>query len=151
MTRILILTLMALSTLDSNGQTRKVLFVCEHGAGKSVVAAAYFNKIAKERNLNWEATCRGTDPDPEIGQSTKEGLTSDKLLETNLKPQKLAKTDTSGVERIIVFTRLPDDFAKSIRQEDWSAVKNIDGTYQMRKEALIKKINEFFDSVEKQK
>ena len=26
-----------------------ILFVCEHGAAKSVIAAAYFDKLAKER------------------------------------------------------------------------------------------------------
>lgn len=29
--------------------SQTVLFVCEHGAAKSVIAAAHFNKIAKER------------------------------------------------------------------------------------------------------
>ena len=39
-----------------------VVFVCEHGAAKSVVATAYFNKLAAERNLPFRATFRGTVP-----------------------------------------------------------------------------------------
>lgn len=27
----------------------RIVFVCEHGAAKSVIAAAYFNKLAAER------------------------------------------------------------------------------------------------------
>ena len=30
-------------------QEQTVLFVCEHGAAKSVIAAAQFNKLAKEK------------------------------------------------------------------------------------------------------
>ena len=30
----------------------KVLFICPHGAGKSVLASAYFQRLAKERGLN---------------------------------------------------------------------------------------------------
>lgn len=141
---------MALSTIHGNGQTKKVIFVCEHGAGKSVVAAAYFNKIVKDRNLDWEASCRGTNPDEEVSAPTKEGLRSDNLLDPKLSPQKLAQGDTSNVEKIILFTKLPDDFKTTINSEDWSSIPNIDAKYEVRREALIKKINEFFDSLEKQ-
>ena len=142
---------MALSTVTGNGQTKKVVFVCEHGAGKSVVAAAYFNKIAKDRNLNWEASCRGTNPDEEVSAPTKEGLKSDNLLDPALSPKKLAPSDTSNVEKIILFAKLPDDFKTSVKSEDWSSLPNIDAKYEVRRDALIKKINEFFDSLEKQK
>ena len=37
-----------------------VVFVCEHGAAKSVIATAYFNKLAAERGLPFRATFRGT-------------------------------------------------------------------------------------------
>jgi hypothetical protein len=151
MKHLLIITFMALSTITGNGQTKKVVFVCEHGAGKSVVAAAYFNKIAKDRNLNWEASCRGTNPDEEVSAPTKEGLKSDNLLDPTLSPKKLAPGDTSNVEKIILFTKLPDDFKTSVKSEDWSSLPNIDAKYEVRRDALIKKINEFFDSLEKQK
>ena len=37
----------------------RVVFVCEHGAALSVVSAAYFNKIAKEEDLNLHALLVG--------------------------------------------------------------------------------------------
>ena len=33
----------------------RVVFVCEHGAAKSLIAAAYFNKLAGERGLSARA------------------------------------------------------------------------------------------------
>jgi arsenate reductase len=151
MKHLLIISLIALSTIPGNGQNKKVVFVCEHGAGKSVVAAAYFNKIAKDRNLDWEASCRGSNPDEEVSTPTNEGLKSDNLLDPALSPKKLSQSDTSNVEKIILFTKLPDDFKTSIKSEDWSSLPNIDAKYEVRRDALIKKINEFFDSFEKQK
>jgi protein-tyrosine-phosphatase len=35
-----------------------VVFVCEHGAAKSVIATTYFNKIAAERGLRAHASVR---------------------------------------------------------------------------------------------
>ena len=42
-----------------------VIFVCEHGAAKSVIATAYFNKLAAERGLKARATYRGVNPQAE--------------------------------------------------------------------------------------
>ena len=41
-----------------------VVFMCPHGAAKSVLASAYFERLAKERGLNVRVESAGTDPDP---------------------------------------------------------------------------------------
>jgi arsenate reductase (thioredoxin) len=131
-------------------QNKKVVFVCEHGAAKSVIAAAYFNKMAKERNLNYEAVCRGNVPDSAVSISAKDGLTQDKLLDESVRPTKLSATDTVGTERIILFTKLPDDFKTTIETEDWSGIKNLDADYKQRRDAIIKNINSLLDTLSKQ-
>jgi arsenate reductase len=57
--KAMILILFA-SALFSSGysQVKRIVFVCEHGSAKSVIAAAYFNRIVKERNLPFEAAAR---------------------------------------------------------------------------------------------
>ena len=32
-----------------------IVFVCEHGAAKSIIAAAYFNKLAREMSIDSRA------------------------------------------------------------------------------------------------
>ena len=54
-----------------------VVFVCEHGAAKSVIATVYFNKLARERGLPYRATFRGTDPQAELSVSALAGLRAD--------------------------------------------------------------------------
>jgi arsenate reductase (thioredoxin) len=131
-------------------QTKRVIFVCEHGAAKSVIAATYFNKMAKERNLNWEAVCRGTHPDANISDAARNGLSADSLSVGNLRPQKLVLRDTADVERIIVFTPLPEDFNTNIEVKNWSHVPNIDASYEARRDAIIRQINKLLDSIEKE-
>src|SRR5207247_1515616 len=46
-----------------------VVFVCEHGAAKSVIATTYFNKIAAERGLRARAVYRGVNPQAELSVS----------------------------------------------------------------------------------
>ena len=43
-----------------------VLFMCPRGAAKSVLASAYFERLAKERGLNVRVVSAGTDPDREV-------------------------------------------------------------------------------------
>lgn len=132
----------------AKGQTSKVIFVCEHGAAKSVIAADYFNKLAKERGLTWEAVCRATAPDSTLNPGTRAGLKNDDI-KPNSSPQKLSLTDTAGVKRIILFTPLPKNFKSRIKVEDWSSLKDIDLDYSHRRDAIVNQINILLDSLEK--
>src|SRR4029453_11092962 len=58
----------------STAATPSVVFVCEHGAAKSVVATAYFNKLAAERGPPFRATFRGTAPQDNLSVRAVEGL-----------------------------------------------------------------------------
>jgi arsenate reductase len=50
----------------STSPATRVLFMCPHGAGKSVLAAAYFERLAKERGLDVRVDAVGTEPDPAV-------------------------------------------------------------------------------------
>jgi len=62
------------SNATSKAASQTVLFVCEHGGAKSVIAAAHFNKIAKERGLPYRAVTLGTAPDADIPAGVRKGL-----------------------------------------------------------------------------
>jgi hypothetical protein len=66
----------AAQTTDAAAAAR-VIFVCEHGAAKSVIATAYFNKMAAERGLPDRATSRGANPQAELSVSALKGLKED--------------------------------------------------------------------------
>ena len=40
----------------SSASRRTILFVCEHGAGRSAIAAAFFNRMAKEQSLSYHVS-----------------------------------------------------------------------------------------------
>ena len=55
--------------------TQHVLFMCPHGAAKSVLASAYFERLAREKGLNVRVDARGTEPDPRVSPKVAEHLT----------------------------------------------------------------------------
>jgi arsenate reductase (thioredoxin) len=88
-----------------------IVFVCEHGSAKSVVAAAYFNQIANQRGLKLHAIARGTNPDPQISPAAAKGLADDGL-EFVAKPSRLTESDTQKATQIVSFCELPS-YAKN--------------------------------------
>ena len=56
----------------------RVLFVCLHGAAKSVVAAAHFRALAEAQGLELAAVAAGTEPDPELTPAAVKGLAGDR-------------------------------------------------------------------------
>ena len=54
--------------------TQKVAFVCLHGSAKSLIAAAYFNGLARRHGLDFAATTSGPEPDAAVPPNVIEGL-----------------------------------------------------------------------------
>jgi hypothetical protein len=48
---------------------QRIVFVCEHGTVKSVVALEYFNQLARKKGIPFEAISRGTHPDSTLARS----------------------------------------------------------------------------------
>src|SRR6185295_3529072 len=80
-----------------------VVFICEHGAAKSVVASEYFNKLAKERGLAVRAIARGADPQASMSVAALEGLREDGLSPSLGEPRSLAASEVRGAARIVAF------------------------------------------------
>jgi hypothetical protein len=74
----------------------KVVFVCEHGAAKSVIAAAQLKKLATEKGVALDVITRGTTPDPEISDEIRKGLAKDGLALPVSKPVRATAADLDG-------------------------------------------------------
>jgi protein-tyrosine-phosphatase len=119
-----------------------IVFVCEHGAAKSIIAAAYFNKLAKEKDSALRATARGTNPDQELSPKVIDGLRADGLIPTESSPQPLSPADIESAQRIISFCELPEEFQNKIPVEQWADVPPVSEDYEKARDAIIEKIDQ---------
>jgi arsenate reductase len=120
-----------------------ILFVCEHGAAKSIIAAAYFNKLALERGLDVQAIARGTLPDDELSQSTLQGLMADGLTSTESSPRKLQPAEIEAAQRVIAFGDLFDrDAHQGIEIENWNEVPPVSRDYQTARDAIVEHVHQ---------
>jgi hypothetical protein len=68
---------------DEAADEKTIVFVCLHGVVNSQMAAAYFNKVAKERKLPFKAISRGIDMYWTIPVRIRDGLALDGLEPAN--------------------------------------------------------------------
>lgn len=118
---------------------KTILFVCEHGAGRSTIAATYFNSIAMKRNLKYHAIFRGVEPQEALGVSTKNGLVKDGIDVTNLIPIKVSQNDVCKAYKIITLdVTLPDSLNKE--HIKWTGIQ-MAGNYDISKAQIVAKVD----------
>lgn len=124
-----------------------IVFVCEHGAAKSVIAAAYFNKLAAEAGMGFRATARGTNPDQELSSIAISGLRKDGLTPTETVPQKLSMADVESAQRIVSFCELPEEYQKETIIEQWDHTPPVGENYEKARDAILKRLNELINNI----
>ena len=73
-----------------------VVFVCEHGSAKSLVAASLFERMARERGVEARAISRGTAPDASVPPAVVEALRADGFDVAAFRPQALTGADVAA-------------------------------------------------------
>ena len=100
--------------------TKTVLFVCLHGAAKSVLAAADFERLARERGLDARAASAGTEPDPEIAPRVLAELRAEGVDLRGRRPQRVTRADVECAWRVVAFScDLGELAAAGPRVEQW--------------------------------
>jgi len=122
---------------DPAADGRKVvLFVCEHGAAKSVMAAAHFNQRARERNLPYRAVAKGTSPQEQLSESAVEGLASEGLAARPSRPEQVTAADIAGAARVVTFGCDISKIAPGARPESWADVPGPSEDYAASRQAI---------------
>ena len=101
----------------------KILFVCLHGAAKSVLAAADFRRMAAQRGLGVTADSAGTEPDPAIAPGVLRTLLAEGLDLKGQQPRKVTHQDVATASRVVAFgCDLGEAASPAIPIEQWTDV-----------------------------
>jgi len=128
----------------------RIVFVCEHGAAKSVIAAAYFNKLAAERGLRERAIYRGANPQAELSVATLKGLRDDGLSVPATRPAPITAADITAATHIFAIgCSLPADARSSGKAEDWTDVPEVSDGYAASRDAIKRHVEQLLDHLAK--
>lgn len=126
-----------------------VVFVCEHGAAKSVIATAYFNKLAAERGLPYRASFRGTSPQESLSVRAVAGLKADGVAIPQGAPTAIGDADIQTATHIFAIgCALPAPAVSSGKAKDWSDVPDNKG-YEAQRDAIVRHVKELLDDLQR--
>ncbi len=97
---------------------KKVIFACVHNAGRSQMAAAFFNAFA-DRSMA-TAVSAGTQPAEKIHDCVLEAMKQAKIDLSTVKPQLLTQELASGADLLITMgcgEACP--YVQGLKREDW--------------------------------
>lgn len=145
----LLLTLWAGTALQDGPPARQpvVLFMCPHGAAKSLLASAYFQKMARDRGLSVVVDSAGTDPDPQLSASVVNHLKKNGYAIPIDKPRMVTSGDLSKADVVISMgcdlTGLP---VKAGTLRDW-AVPDFSAGFDRAEQAIRDRVIALVDEL----
>jgi hypothetical protein len=117
----------------------RVLFVCLHGAAKSVVAAAHFRALAKAQGLKLAAVAAGTEPDTELTPAAVKGLADDGLSPAPARPRPVTLHDLHTATRIVTFgCDVTSPAGRPV--ERWDDVPAVSGGYDGARTKIVERL-----------
>ena len=126
-----------------------IVFVCEHGSVKSLMAMQWFNKLATERGLLNRAISRGITPDQAVPQGIADNLAKDGLPVRGFTPTRLAKSDLSDALRVISIgvdvTSVTQGSA--VRVDGWNDIPSASENYAASRDALRVRIESLLTEI----
>ena len=131
--------------------TSTILMVCEHGNVKSLMAASYFNELAKARHLPFHAIARGTAPDSTtVPAPIVAGMRSDGFDVADFHPAAISTAEVTGARRVVLInTELTGDMANSpVPTERWMDVPPASVNYDSARESLKSHIKRLVEQLE---
>lgn len=140
---------MAEAATMSSRDDGTVLFVCEHGAVKSVLAALLFERCAAGAGLALRAISRGTDIDAEVPGWLQARLSTDGLALDGRRPTALRPEDLRDASYVVTFD-LPDavSAATPAPRARWDGIPPASEDFVASREAIdarVRGLVEVFD------
>lgn len=126
----------------------RIVFVCLHGAAKSVIAAAHFRRLAVGRGLVADAIAVGAEPDPEVAPAAAAGLLADGIDVRGHRPRRVTPEDVGGAARVVSFGCDLDGLAPpGVAIERWDDVPAVSEGFPAARAAILRRLPALIDEV----
>ena len=126
--------------LPGASDRQTVLFVCLHGSAKSQMAAAHFNRMARDRGLPHTAISRAIEPDKDIPPSIRAGLAGEGLEPASEIPASLTAEEASRAMKVFAFNDIPLDRKGTAIFTLWSDVSPATEDYNRARDAIVRHV-----------
>lgn len=127
-----------------------VLFVCQHGAAKSVIAARHFAELAHARGLTVQSSAAGVEPDDVMPPHVIDGLRKDGVDDHETPPQPVTRELLEKAQIVVSFgcdlSALVGDSGRIVH---WSGVPAVSDGYDAARTEILSRLHAILDEAER--
>lgn len=127
-----------------------VLFVCQHGVAKSVIAARHLAELAQVRGLHLNAAAAGVEPDDEIPPHVIAGLREDGVDDQEARPQAVTRELLDNARIVVSFgcdlSALTDNASRIVQ---WQGVPAVSDGYDAARTDILSRVHAILDEAER--
>jgi arsenate reductase (thioredoxin) len=121
--------------------TNTILFLCPHHAAKSVIAQAYFNRLAQQKNLSFVADSAGTEPDDAVAPAVADMLRGEGIDVSGHQPRRVTAVELDQAVRVIsIGCALTDLEIAPERVESWDDVPMVSKDLPGSRAAILRHV-----------
>ena len=125
-----------------------VLFVCLHGAAKSVVAAEQLRRIAAERGIVVEAGSAGVEPYDDVPPGVVAGLREEGLEVGGLRPSVVSTERLAAASHVVSFGCDLSAFGPPGRlAQQWTGVPDVSDGYDEARREIVARVEQLVESL----
>ena len=124
-----------------------VVFVCEHGTVKSVIAAELFNRRAAERKLRFHAVARGVTPEERIPDAVAGNLKADGFDLSGFAASPLTSEDAKTAAYVVAIGVDPPLLKDAKAMARWTDVPPASTEYKASRDDMAKRIDGLLDAL----
>ncbi len=134
----------------ASASAKPVLFVCEHGTVRSLLAKVLFEQYATEVGLKRTAVSRGTRADSVVPPWMLKGLAADHVELGAWHPQTLQLRDLREASLVVSFDVPPAATASArVPRAQWDSLPSVSRDYATGRDAIKIRVHQLVDSLKK--
>ena len=137
---------MGAPALAQRRDSATVVFVCEHGTVKSVIALAHFERLARERGLPVRAISRGTAPDARLPEFMVRALRAEGFHVDAFAPTRFDSSALAGAIHVVSFD-VPPLPVTTVPVERWDQLPSVTADYARGSSAIKARVEALVDSL----
>jgi arsenate reductase len=132
----------------SPSEPARVVFVCEHGSVKSLIAMVYFNRGARERGLPYRAVARGTSPESIVPGPVREGLRANGFDVSKFVPQLFKVSDVEDAALVVSFDQdIEKTVGARVRHMSWDNLPGVLAEYARGRDEIVRHVDALLDEL----
>jgi len=140
------------TTAPTTTNQTTVVFVCEHGSAKSLVAAELFNRLARERGVPVRALSRAVSAqtvDPKVPPALAKNMSGDGFDVGGFQPQPVSAAEAKSATRVVIVNYDGEvaAAADATTVERWNVGPAVTLEYQKARDDIASRVGALVDSL----